>query len=112
MVISDIGSTDNSAFLCHTDLDPTGSHSGGDWFSPNKTRVNRNDVSGFTRRRGPYVVRLLRNYNDPTPPVDGIYSCKIRDSSQTLRMLFVQLVTSEEGMIIPDNTLVIGQYGY
>ena len=72
MVISDIGSTDNSSHSCHTDLDPTESHSGGDWFAPDNTRVYGNQVLGFVRNRGPHVLRLLRNYTDHTPPVEGI----------------------------------------
>ena len=99
-MISDIGSTDNSALLCQTDLHISGyPHSGGDWFAPDKTRVSRDDVSGFVRNRGLYVVRLLRNYNDPTPPVEGIYTCKIQDSSHTLQTLLVQIVTSGGGIV-------------
>ena len=101
VVISDIGSTDNSALLCHTDLHIAGyPHSGGNWFGPDKTRVHGNDVSGFVRNRGPYVVRLLRNYNDPTPPVEGIYTCNISDSSLIFRIFFVQLVAPGGGMIM------------
>ena len=41
VVISDIGSTDNIALLCHTDRPPFdgSTHSGGEWFAPDGTRV-------------------------------------------------------------------------
>ena len=80
-MISDIGSTDNTALLCITNHPPTeggGRNSGGDWFAPDETRVNSDDVPGFRRNRDPMVVRLLRN---SLTPVEGIYYCVVRDAS-------------------------------
>ena len=70
--ISDIGSDDDTALLCHTNrLPPPGkTHSGGDWYDPDGTRVQDIYVPGFTRNRGPMVVRLKRTSG--TPP-EGIY---------------------------------------
>ena len=61
VAIDDIGSDDESALLCHTDRpkQPSG-HSGGNWFAPDGTRLSYPDVPGFTRNRGPMVVRLQR----------------------------------------------------
>ena len=76
MEISDVGSTDDFALLCHTNFPPPpGSpHSGGDWFAPGGTRVDGTAVPGVTRNRDPMVVRLKRASG--TPP-EGIYECTI-----------------------------------
>ena len=61
--MDDIGSTDDTALLCHT-KEPSRHDSEGDWFVPNGTKVGNytdsmpRDVPGFGRNRGPHVVRL------------------------------------------------------
>ena len=83
--MDDIGSTDDTALLCHTN-EPSPSVFGGDWFAPNGIRVggdsyNRpGDVPGFWRTRGPHVVRLKRS-SDGTPP-EGMYKCVVRDTTK------------------------------
>ena len=95
--ISDIGSTDDSALLCHTNFPPPpGSISGGDWFAPNGTRVSGADVPGFARNRGSMVVRLKRASG--TPP-EGIYRCTIQDATSTPQMVYVGLYNTGEGII-------------
>ena len=83
LYISDIGSTDGTALLCITNRPPPSSgnppHSGGDWFAPDKTRVDDTDVPGFGKNRGPMVVRLLRRESET--PTEGIYQCIIEDGS-------------------------------
>ena len=84
VVTDDIGFTDDTALLCHTnELSP--SVFGGDWFAPNGIRVggyNRlGDVPGFERNRGPHVVRLKRSSSDYTPP-EGMYKCVVRDTTK------------------------------
>ena len=83
VMISDIGFTDDTALLCHTDRPPhNGSpHSGGNWFAPDGTRVNINSVPGLRRSRGPMVVRL-RRFTDGDPP-EGIYECRIAAESDS-----------------------------
>ena len=49
VLISNIGSNDESALLCHTNRLPSPGdniNSGGNWFAPNGTRVNYDDVPG------------------------------------------------------------------
>ena len=96
-MISDIGSTDNTALLCHTNLLTTSvRHSGGDWFAPDGTRVHENDVPGFKKNRGPMVVRLSRN-TATNPPAEGIYHCVIEDD--TLQTVYVGLYNSGRGIV-------------
>ena len=76
--ISGIGSNDDSALLCHTNRPPGSTHSGGDWFAPDGTRVFLSAVPGFTRTRDPMVVRLWRTSGDPP---EGIYRCTIEDAT-------------------------------
>ena len=81
--MDDIGSTDDTALLCHTN-EPSRRDSEGDWFAPNGTKVGNytdsmpRDVPGFGRTRGPHVVRLKRS-SDGTPP-EGVYKCVVRDA--------------------------------
>ena len=99
--ISDIGTAgDDTALLCITNRPPpTGSsHSGGDWFAPDGTRVPAygSDVPGFRRNRGPMVVRLYRN-TATGPPAEGIYYCQIQDNTDTLQTLHVGLYHNGAG---------------
>ena len=99
VVISDIGSTDNTALLCITNHPATGSgnrNSGGDWFAPDKTIVSGTGVPGFRRIRGPMVVRLLRN-SATDPPAEGIYHCIVEDDTDTLQADYVGLYNSGGG---------------
>ena len=90
MEISDIGSTDETALLCHTDCPrpPHRCHSGGDWFAPDGTRVNEDDVPGFTRDRRSMVVRLRKITG--TPP-KGIYWCSIQDAASVHYNIYLGL---------------------
>ena len=100
VVISDIGTAgDDTALLCHTNRPPpTGSsHSRGDWFAPDGTTVDRNDVPGFRRNRSPMVVRLYRN-TATGPPAEGIYYCQIQDDTNTLHIVTVGIYNSTRGM--------------
>ena len=100
--ISDIGSTDDSALLCHTNGPATQGtslhlHSGGDWFAPDGNRVGGTPpIPGFTRTRDPMVVRLWRTSG--TPP-EGIYRCTIEDAPSTVQMVYVGLYNTGEGII-------------
>ena len=98
MEISDIGSTDDTALLCHTnDPPPPGSyHSGGDWWAPDGTRVFVTDVPGVTLSRGSMVVRLKRTSGDPP---EGIYRCSLLDNTSTVIHLYVGLYNSGQGCI-------------
>ena len=97
--ISDIGSDDDTALLCHTNQPPPpdSAHSGGDWFAPDVTRVQDIYVPGFTRNRGAMVVRLKRTSG--TPP-EGIYHCSIIDAALTPQTVYVGLYNTGEGNLI------------
>ena len=88
--ISNIGSTDDTALLCHTNRPPPAgsSHSGGDWYAPDGDRVDGDDVSGVTRNRGPMVVRLKRTTGTPA---EGIYRCEVNDNTETNKTVYVGL---------------------
>ena len=98
VVISDIGSTDDTALICHTNCPASynNAHSGGDWFAPDDVRVNDNDVPGFRRNRHPMIVRLLRN-TATDPPSEGIYQCLVEDDTNTLRIFHIGLYNNGEG---------------
>ena len=97
--ISDIGSTDDSALLCHTNNPPPpgSTNSGGDWLAPDGNRVFVTAVPGVTRNRDPMVVRLWRASG--TPP-EGIYQCRIQDAASTFQSsVYVGLYNTGEGII-------------
>ena len=100
VVISDIGSADETALICHTNRPATlnnNAHSGGNWFAPDNTRVNDNDVPGFMRARDPMIVRLLRN-TATDPPSEGIYQCLVEDDTITLHNVHIGLYNNGEGI--------------
>ena len=96
MLISDIGFTDNTALLCHTDRSST---SGGEWYAPDGTRVDDNAVPGLTRVRGFMVVRLRKRGNAGSSP-EGIYQCSIQNSALVRRTLYFGLYNSGGGNAI------------
>ena len=107
VVISDIGSTDDNALICHTNRPGNvtgivGTNSGGDWIAPNGTTVGfggryTSTVPGFIRRRGPMMVRLLRNTATGTPS-EGIYHCLVEDDTLTEQTVYVGLYNSGGGI--------------
>ena len=90
VVISDIGSTDNTALHCYTNYS-TFSH-GGDWHGPDGTSIN-----GFTETRGYRVVRLKRVSG--TTPTEGIYYCSIQDAASITQTVFVGLYNNGRGNV-------------
>ena len=104
VVISDIGSTDDTALICHTNRPANlsnNANSGGDWFAPDGTRVSYsiNHVPGFRRNRAPMIVRLLRN-TATDPPSEGIYHCLVEDDTLTEQTVHVGLYNSGGGSYI------------
>ena len=105
ILISDIGSTDDTSVICHTNRPANYTYrpnSGGNWFAPDETRVNGYDVPGFWRNRGPMMVRLLRN-TATDPPSEGIYHCVIEDDTDTEHTIHVGLYNSGGGIVIQIN---------
>ena len=95
--MDDIGSTDDTALLCHTN-EPSHRDSEGDWFAPNGTKVGNDsdsmprDVPGFGRTRSPHVVRLKRS-SDGTPP-EGVYKCVVKDTTDINQTVYVGISSS------------------
>ena len=99
VVLSNIGSDDSSALLCHTNRPRSDRHSGGDWFSPEGTKVGSvGDVPGFERNRDSMLVRLRRTDSDAA---NGIYKCKVKDKNETYQTVFVGIYINAEGKYSP-----------
>ena len=103
VVISDIGSTDETALICHTNHPatlgtPERPHSGGIWNASDGTNIDfyGNNVPGFTRNRAPMMVRLLRS-TATDPPSEGIYQCLVEDDTDTEQTVNVGLYSSGRG---------------
>ena len=96
MAVSDIGSTDTTALLCHTNRPPHHGlhHSGGDWFAPNGVRLAAN-ARGLQRTRGPMVVRLQRASSGT--PEDGIYRCSVQDNTSNYHSVHVGIYNNGGG---------------
>ena len=107
MVISDIGFSDNTALLCHTNRPAINSanpnanpNSGGDWFAPDGNRIGspgNTDVPGFERTSGPMLVRLRRSSGTPD---EGIYQCDVNDTIKTPQIVYIGLYNTGRGIII------------
>ena len=112
VVISDIGSTDDTALICHTNrpviVNRDNTKSGGEWVAPNAKEVNPGGtaVPGLRRTRGPMMVRLLRNTTTGTPS-EGIYHCLVEDDTLTEQTVYVGLYNSGGGSYIRTNTFTL-----
>ena len=106
MLISDIGSSNATALLCHTNRPPRDgpNDSGGHWYKPDgTTEVDAVAVAGlgFRRNRGPKVVRLKRRTGTGAhTPSEGLYRCEINDAALTSKTLHVGLYNSGGGNTI------------
>ena len=109
VVISYIGSTNDTALICHTNRPTSGANSGGDWFGPNGMVVGglTNNVPGFRRNRNPMIVRLYRN-TATDPPLEGIFHCEVEDDTFTQQTVYVGLYNSGGGMnLLPTGYLAV-----
>ena len=98
--ISDIGSTNDTALICHTDHPATvgNTSSGGNWFSPDGTKVTGDVVPGFMSTRDPMIVRLLRN-TATDPPSEGMYICVIKNDT-VYQTVYVELYNNKIGTYV------------
>ena len=95
-VYDDIGSTDVTALLCHTNKRGVPNR-GGNWFSPEGTRVSHEiNVPGFTRNRGEMLVRLKNSSIED--PEQGIFKCQVQDANNVPRNVFVGIYKSGKGI--------------
>ena len=109
VLISGIGSSDDTALLCHTNRPPPSggpNTSGGEWRAPNGTKVMVTSVtgSGFRINRGSMVVRLNKitdtnAASTGTTPSEGIYWCSIKDAVMIRQTVYVGLYNSGGGML-------------
>ena len=118
MDIGDIGSTDDTAVICHTNRPATGANSGGDWFGPSGIvvgglTIGTDNVPGFIRSRGPMMVQLLRNTATDPPsgiPSEGIFHCEVEDDTGTLQTVYVGVYNSGGGSYHQDTCCVCSYY--
>ena len=107
--ISDIGSSDTTALLCHTNKPaPDGANSGGHWFAPDGTIVGglmSTNVPGFGRNRDPMLVRLRRSNSGTS--YEGIYWCDVNDAAETSQTVYVGLYNTGGGMYIITSLLCL-----
>ena len=100
VTISDIGTTNDSALICHTNRPASGGNSGGDWYGPhgNKVSGNRNNITvqGLARNREEMIVRVFKRTSGSSPK-EGIYHCVIEDSHSTEHALYVGLYNNGYG---------------
>ena len=109
VLISGIGSSDDTALLCHTNRPPPcggPNTSGGEWRAPNGTKVMITSVkgSGFRKNRGSMVVRLkkITDTNAASTgitPSEGIYRCSILNAALKRQTVYVGLYNSGGGML-------------
>ena len=92
VAISDIGSTNVTALICHT-KHPYSSHSDGDWFAPDGTVVSGDDVPGLMTYEHSIAVRLFKNSVSDTAP-EGIYQCVVEFDVLTEQTIHVGLYYS------------------
>ena len=100
ILVTRIGTTNDSALTCHTDSttccrgvhNPSGTVGFGDWLFPNGTRIVRKRVTGdgFYNTRFHQVLRLYRNDGIQTPL--GRYCCRIPDSGGEIRTFCANLI--------------------
>ena len=92
VTLEDIGEND-TALLCMTNL--TGTESAlGNWYFPNGTTVPSNGTHGdIYRTRDQMVVYLNRRRSGE----DGIYHCKIPDSTNVLQTIYIGVYTAGTG---------------
>ena len=106
--MDDIGSTDDTALLCHTN-EPAARVIVGDWFYPNGIKVGNDsdskpgDVPGFGRNRGPHVVRLKRSSSECTA-TEGVDKCVVKDTTDTNQSVYVGIYS---GMCLVFSTIYL-----
>ena len=101
MTLEDIGKNE-TALLCITNLTAccriTNTSVLGDWFFPNGTKVPNKIVTNktkwdFYRDRGQSVVRMKRRRGGE----EGIYRCKIPDSTNVTQTIYIGVYTANAG---------------
>ena len=96
VVISDIGTSDDSALFCYTGYTVGNDHkSEGMWLAPNSTQVGSATVSHFRVTSDQGAIGLVRNNGHA--PLEGIYVCDINLKSGKTHQIYVGLYNQGEG---------------
>ena len=94
VAIGDIGTTNGSALICHTNRPANGGNSGGDWYGPHGNRVSGIreyiTVQGLVRNRAEMIVRMFKRTSGSSPK-EGLYHCVIEDSHSSEHTIYVGL---------------------
>ena len=114
VALEDIGSSDSTALLCHTNrpninlIQPSNPHSGGNWFSPSNIRVDGKNTPGFRRNRDVMVVRLKQTAVTG-PANEGIYCCLAEDRDGVNKTKCAGIYSNSGGIMITTIFLVVYQ---
>lgn len=100
VVISDIGTSGDRGVICNTNrpMLPHQTHSGGNWYAQDGTRVDGQNVPGFRRNRANRMVRLIRS--SIGTPAEGIYVCVVDNASLQSQRVYAGLYNSDSGMFM------------
>ena len=96
--ISDIGYSYRVALLCHTNRPAIRSYTSylvGKWLTPERDRVGNYGGPGFLSNMDIIPVRLWRSTYGTAN--EGIFSCEIKDATETLQIVYVGLYNSGKG---------------
>ncbi len=89
ILMTRIGSTDDTALTCHTKSTSCCTQGSGEWLFPSGQRIAENR-NGFSLTRGYQVLRLYRRGNTQTPL--GHYCCRIPDSLGKMASICANLI--------------------
>ena len=102
LTFDDIGFTDESALLCHTNRPVVNStfYSGGDWLTPDGLSLSSKATllvnRGLIALRAPMLVRLRQEFTK-VPPLEGLHRCAIQDKELRFNEIFVGLYSTGGG---------------
>ncbi|XP_064386521.1 uncharacterized protein LOC135335055 isoform X2 [Halichondria panicea] len=108
ILVTKIGSTDDTALTCHTDSPTCCIQGSGEWLFPSGQRIAENR-NGFSLTRRYQVLRLYRRGNTQTPL--GHYCCRIPDSLGRMASICANLIANtircpSNSVMAPTNGIV------
>ncbi len=90
ILVTKIGSTDDTALTCHTKSTTCCTQGSGEWLFPSGQRIAEN-INGFYLTRGYQVLRLFYRQGDFQAPL-GHYCCRIPDSLGRMASICANLI--------------------
>ena len=91
ILVTKIGSTDNTALTCHTKSTSCCTQGSGEWLGPSGQRIAENR-NGFSLTRDYRVLRLLYRQGDIQAPL-GRYCCRIPDGLGRMATICANLIS-------------------